>query len=284
MDGTLGGGGHSRQVLQLLSSKGRLIALDRDEEALERAKQSLAEWKDKLTLVHSSFANIEEVLMKVGVSAVDGIIMDLGLSSDQLDSEERGFSFMRDALPDMRMDLSKGVSAAEWLEETPKEEMSRVFKVYGEERMAWKIAKAIERSQVDGPIKSTEVLAEIISKAKGGRRGKIHPATKVFQAIRIAVNDEMGHLERGLDQSFNCLSKGGRLGVITFHSLEDRMVKHKIREHEGRMESLHEGGERWEGKEPRMMRITRKPILATEEEVKMNPRSRSAKLRVAEKI
>ena len=283
IDGTLGGGGHSEAVLKRLES-GRLLGIDRDPDALDRTREKLAGYGEKFLARKGGFADMRMCAAEEGMVEVDGIMLDLGVSSDQLNQAQRGFSFMQDGPLDMRMDLDQDVSAESWINSAPVDEMIRVFKWYGEEPQAARVAKGIVVAREKERLVRTSDLAELVSDLKGGRRGRKHPATQVFQAVRIAVNDEMGQLERGLDEGLALLKPGGRMAVITFHSLEDRMVKRFFASHEGKMISLQQGGERWEGLEPRMRRVVRKAVNPSEEEVTRNPRARSAKLRVAEKI
>jgi 16S rRNA (cytosine1402-N4)-methyltransferase len=220
-----------------------------------------------------------------GIGQLDGILLDLGVSSNQLDEADRGFSFQQAGPLDMRMNRSEGPTAADLVNTLSREELARVFRDYGEERSAWRIAGAIVQAREEEPFTTTGRLAEVISAEVGGRRGgRLHPATRVFQALRIAVNDEIGSLERGLQDGLDLLKAGGRLAVISFHSLEDRPVKQFFNRHAGRIEALQQGGERWVGELPRVKKITRKAIVATEQEVRENPRARSARLRVAERI
>jgi 16S rRNA (cytosine1402-N4)-methyltransferase len=210
--------------------------------------------------------------------------MDLGVSSPQLDQAARGFSFMADAPLDMRMDQTEPMSAADWVNQTDVHEMIRAFRSYGEERQAKRVALTIERQRRKAPILRTGELAELVSQALGGRRGKTHPATRVFQAIRMAVNRELEGLEQGLEAALHLLAPEGRLAVISFHSLEDRIAKQFFASHAGREVSLQQGGSEWQGLEPRVRRITKKPVIADEQELVENPRARSAKLRVVERI
>jgi len=279
LDGTLGGGGHTRALLERCGPQGRVIGLDRDPIELGETREALREFGDRLIPVHQSFEEMDVAVRAAGLRHVDGVMMDLGVSSDQLDRAERGFSLMKDGPLDMRMNPTEGLSAAEWINQTPTVEMARVFRLYGEEPQARRVAQWVAREREEGAIMTTQRLAELGERAKGGRRGRIHPATKVFQAVRMAVNDEMGHLERGLQAALRVVRKGGRVVVITFHSLEDRMVKQFFRAHEGRMESLPQGGEEWIGEEPRVERVERKVVRPSEVEIRENPRARSAKLR-----
>lgn len=284
IDGTLGNAGHSVRILQEAGSGGRLLGIDRDQDALARARERLAESKGTLHLEHGDFADMADIARKLGIERVDGVLLDIGVSSDQLDEPGRGFSLMHDGPLDMRMDTTVGQTAADLVNNLPEQDLKMIFREYGEERRAGRIAGAIARSRKDSPITGTVRLAEIVERAAGGRRGRIHPATKVFQALRIAVNDELGSLRRGLEAGLNLLVPGGRMAVISFHSLEDRIVKQFFVSHAGRWESLAAGGEEWVGEEPRVRLLNKKPRTAGDAELSENPRSRSAKLRVAERI
>ena len=267
LDATLGLGGHTKALLEEHPEIERVIALDWDEEALELAKERLAPFEDKISFYHSNFKNMELVLSEEGVDAVDGIIMDLGLSSFQLDESGRGFSFMRDEPLDMRMDRTTTVMASDMVNKLPEERLAELIQLYGEESWAKKIAAAIVARRKERPIFSTLELATIVKEAIPRRfhPRKIHPATKTFQAIRIAINREFENLTQALEIATKILRPGGRVCVISFHSLEDRIVKRFF-------------------KSSNQLRIlTKKPLRPTEAEVMNNPRSRSAKLRVAEK-
>lgn len=284
IDATLGGGGHTRALLEESAPDGRVLALDRDPDALERAATALAPFGDRFLAVHGNFAEIHALAEAHGFLDADGVLMDLGVSSDQLDTPGRGFSFRFDGPLDMRMDPTRGPTAAEWIDAATEEELANVLFLYGEERKSRRVARAIKTARAENPAGGTAGLAEVVERALGGRKGaRIHPATRTFQAIRMAVNGELEAVERGLDGALAVLARGGRLAVITFHSLEDRMVKQFFRLHEGREESLYEGGSVWRGEEPRVIRVNRKPVTAGEQEREANPRSRSAKLRIVEK-
>jgi 16S rRNA (cytosine1402-N4)-methyltransferase len=226
---------------------------------------------------------MDEVVTGLGLNEVDGILLDIGISSDQLDDPDRGFSFMREGPLDMRMDLTGPVTAADLLNTLPEAELARVLRRYGEEPRARAIAQKVVGQRGAVPFRTTGQLADLVMEIYGGRRGRIHPATLTFQALRIAVNRELEALEAGLEAGLGILKVGGRMAVITFHSLEDRIVKQFFVEHQGRMESLPEGGAKWVGALPKMTILNRKPVVATEEECRGNPRARSAKLRVAER-
>jgi 16S rRNA (cytosine1402-N4)-methyltransferase len=281
IDGTLGRGGHSVEILKRLSPEGRLIGLDRDLEAIERTNEILEPFGEQVQRVHGNFADMQALCAQVGVAEVDGILLDLGVSSPQLDVAERGFSFGKDGPLDMRMDQSKGRSALDWVNEEDEQMLADVIYRFGEDRDSRRIARAIVRAREDHRIERTLELAEIVEKAKGGRRGPTHPATKTFQALRMAVNAELESLEQGLGAGLSMLREGGRMAVITFHSLEDRIVKEFFKRHTVKRESLQQGGERLIYDEPAVRLINRKPVTAAKQELMENPRSRSAKLRVA---
>jgi 16S rRNA (cytosine1402-N4)-methyltransferase len=284
IDGTVGSGGHAAAVLEQTGGEGMLLGLDQDVEALERADRKLKPFRGSYRLVHGNLADLEQFCKELGVGPADGILFDLGVSSNQLDSPERGFSFQQDGPLDMRMDRSREPSAESLVNDAPVAELERIIRTLGEERQARRIARAIDRERRKERIQTTGRLALIVEKAVGGRRGRIHPATRTFQALRMAVNRELECLDAGLRAGLDRLSASGRMLVISFHSLEDRRVKHFFAEHAGRMVSLQAGGERWEGSLPRVRRVTRKPVVATEEEIAENPRARSAKLRVVERM
>lgn len=282
IDATLGGAGHAEAILRQLGCGGVLLGLDRDSDAIERARAKLDGSPARLLLKQADFAEIANVAAEFGLDEVDGVLMDLGISSFQLDDPARGFSFQRSGPLDMRMNADTGLSAADIVNDCEEEGLAEIFWRYGEERDSRRIAKAIVEKRRLKAIEDTDRLAEIVSEAKGGRRGKRHPATKVFMALRIAVNDELSSLERGLEEALTTLAVGGRLVVITFHSLEDRIVKNCFKRHAGRQESLQAGGSRWIGTDPSVELIGKKPILPREEELTANARARSAKMRVAE--
>ncbi len=279
LDGTAGSGGHTEAILKRLGGTGRVVAMDRDAEAIRRCRERLAEWSN-VVLVNRNYSEMGTALDDLGIRRADGILLDLGLSSDQLASAARGFSFQQDGPLDMRMDQDRGPTAADLVNGLPEDELAALIWKWGEERNSRRIAAAIVAER---PVTRTLELAGIVERAKGGRRGKIHPATQTFQALRIAVNDEFGHLEQALEEGIRRLNPGGRMAVITFHSLEDRMVKTRFQAHAGKMESLQAGGERWIGEEPRVKWICKKPLTAGAEEVRLNPRARSAKLRAVER-
>ena len=285
LDGTLGGAGHSFEIAARLTT-GRLIGLDRDEVALAAARQRLQPYIDRVTLVHSNFAQLSQVLDRLEIPAVDGMLFDLGVSSPQLDDAERGFSYMHDAPLDMRMDRSGGLTAYEVVNTWPEAELKRILYTYGEERYAPRIAAAIEKRRAEKPIETTLELAEIIRGAMPPQalREKQHPAKRSFQAIRIAVNDELAAVEQMLAAAVDRLNPGGRLAVITFHSLEDRIVKSAFQTAAQGCTCPKEFPVCVCGKTPKVRILTRHPIVADEAELAENSRARSAKLRVAERI
>ena len=284
VDGTLGRAGHSREIAKRLTT-GRLICIDRDQAAIDAAQERLGPWMDHVTLVHSNFSSLGEVLDQAGVSGADGMLFDLGVSSPQLDDASRGFSYMQDAPLDMRMDKDAPLSAYEVVNTWSGEELRRILYEYGEERYAPAIARAIVRARETAPISTTLELVEIIKGAMppSALREKQHPAKRSFQAIRIAVNGELDALPPMLHAAVDGLNPGGRLAVITFHSLEDRIVKQALQDMARGCTCPPEFPVCVCGKKPKVKLITRKPIVSGEEELAENPRARSAKLRVAEK-
>ena len=285
LDGTLGGAGHSYEIASRLTT-GRLIGLDRDEVALAAARERLKPFSDRVTLVHSNFQALSAVLDDLGIAKVDGMLFDLGVSSPQLDDKERGFSYMADAPLDMRMDRSEGLTAYDVVNTYDQESLKRILYTYGEERYAPKIAAAIVKKRAEKPIETTLELAELIRAAMPPQalREKQHPAKRSFQAIRIAVNDELTAVERMLASAIDRLNPGGRLAVITFHSLEDRLVKSAMQEAAKGCICPKEFPVCVCGRTPKVKILTRHPIVADEAELAENPRARSAKLRVAERI
>jgi 16S rRNA (cytosine1402-N4)-methyltransferase len=286
VDCTLGGGGHSHYLASKLSERGRLIAFDQDVTALQFAKEKLAAYRDQITFVKSNFRFIKQELESIGIYKVDGILYDLGVSSPQLDTPERGFSYHHDAPLDMRMDLDGERTAYEIVNEWPYEDLVRIFFRYGEEKFSKPIARKIEEARKKAPIETTGQLVEIIKEAipAPARRKGGHPAKRVFQAIRIAVNDELSAFEQSLKDAIELLNPGGRISVITFHSLEDRICKQIFK-------SLSTGPDLPPGLpilpeeyRPKLKVITKKPIVPNEAEITSNNRARSAKLRIAEKI
>lgn len=284
VDGTLGRAGHSREIVSRLTT-GRLICIDRDMAAIDAAKERLAPWMDRVTLVHSNFSELGEVLKNVGVTGVDGMLFDLGVSSPQLDDASRGFSYMHDAPLDMRMDASAPLSAYEVVNSWSYEELRRILYDYGEERYAPAIAKNIVKLRETAPIATTLELVDCIKGAMppAALREKQHPAKRSFQAIRIAVNGELDALPPMLEAAVEALNPGGRLSVITFHSLEDRIVKRTMQELAKGCICPPEFPVCVCGRKPKVKIITRKPIVSGAAELEENPRARSAKLRVAEK-
>ena len=285
LDGTLGGAGHSYEIASRLTT-GRLIGLDRDEVALAAARERLKPFSDRVTLVHSNFQALSAVLDDLGIAKVDGMLFDLGVSSPQLDDKARGFSYMADAPLDMRMDRSEGLTAYDVVNTYDQESLKRILYTYGEERYAPKIAAAIVKRRAEKPIETTLELAELIRAAMPPQalREKQHPAKRSFQAIRIAVNDELTAVERMLASAIDRLNPGGRLAVITFHSLEDRLVKSAMQEAAKGCICPREFPVCVCGRTPKVKILTRHPIVADEAELAENPRARSAKLRVAERI
>ena len=285
VDGTLGGAGHSTQIVKRLTT-GRLIGIDRDPVALKAACERLAPYGDRVTLVHSNFCEIAQVLKDLNIDGVDGILLDLGVSSPQLDDAERGFSYMNDAPLDMRMNGEDALSAYEVVNTWSYEELRRILFDYGEERYAPRIADAICRRREEKPIRTTLELVDIIRSAMpaAALREKQHPAKRSFQAIRIAVNDELGSVETVMRDAIPCLNPGGRLAVITFHSLEDRIVKNGMAEAAKGCTCPPSFPVCVCGKKPKVKLISRKPIVSGDEELERNPRARSAKLRICEKL
>lgn len=285
VDGTLGGAGHSSCIAARLTT-GRLIGIDRDSVALKAAGERLEPYKDRVTLVHSNFCEIKQVLQELNISGVDGILLDLGVSSPQLDDAQRGFSYMADAPLDMRMNSQDSLSAYEVVNTWSQEELKRILYNYGEERYAPQIAAAICRKRENKPIETTLELVDVIRSAMppAALREKQHPAKRSFQAIRIAVNDELGSVEKVMRDAVECLNPGGRLAIITFHSLEDRIVKVGMADAAKGCTCPPNFPVCVCGKKPKVKLITRKPIIAGDEELELNPRSRSAKLRVCEKL
>ncbi|MEZ6056840.1 MAG: 16S rRNA (cytosine(1402)-N(4))-methyltransferase RsmH [Planctomycetaceae bacterium] len=267
VDGTVGAGGHSREILPQIRPGGQLIGIDRDPMMLQFASQSVS--GDDVHLCQGSYSELAELLIPMSLSTVDRVLLDLGLSSDQLADRERGFGFDAGGRLDLRFDVSQGRSAAEWLQQSSVQELTRIFQEFGEEPQAERIARGIAQHRAASPIETAEDLAAAVLKALGVSRSakEKHPATRIFQALRIAVNQELEHLERFLDSVLpKVLNPGGRIAIITFHSLEDRLVKQAFRD-----------TTRWNN-------LTKKPIEASPAEIRMNPRSRSARLRVAERL
>ena len=285
VDGTLGGAGHSSRIAEKLTT-GRLIGIDRDPVALKAAGERLAPFGDRVRLVHGNFCELDKALDDLGITGVDGILLDLGVSSPQLDDGQRGFSYMVDAPLDMRMNGQDSLDAKQIVNHWSYEELKRILYDYGEERFAPRIAAAICKRREEREIETTLELVDIIRGAMpaSALREKQHPAKRSFQAIRIAVNDELGSVERVMQKAIPCLNPGGRLAVITFHSLEDRIVKQAMAEAAKGCTCPPEFPVCVCGKKPRVKLITRKPIVSGEEELECNPRARSAKLRICEKL
>jgi 16S rRNA (cytosine1402-N4)-methyltransferase len=284
LDGTLGGGGHTKEILLRSSPDGRVLALDLDEDAVRAARHRLSEYEDRLTIRQASFNSAKDILTDLGWGPLDGVVLDLGVSSHQFDTAERGFSFQASAPLDMRMDRRQRLTALEIINAFPESEISRILTEYGEEPRARRIAAAIVAERKRRTVETTTDLAEIVAKAKGKRSRGHHPATQTFQALRIAVNRELETLREFLENGYQLLRPGGRMVVISFHSLEDRLVKTAFR--------------RWSqsclcpatalkcecGWSQKVQRLTKKPIIASPEEVRANPRARSAKLRAVVRI
>ena len=266
VDATIGPGGHSEEILTLIGTGGKLIGIDRDNEALRTAQERLSD--KRVILRKGSFSDMEKLLKKDGITEVDGILFDLGISMIQMKDIERGFSFISDKRMDMRMDKEQSLSAWDVVNRYPANKLERILREFGEERLSRKISEAIVRKRRIKPIDTCSELSEIVERVYG-RRGRVHPATKTFQALRIEVNKELDELQKGLDASVRILKRGGRLCVISYHSLEDRIVKHFIAR---------------SSKEGSLKVITKKPLTPGSEEIRSNPSSRSAKLRAAERI
>lgn len=286
MDGTVGGGGHAEAILAATAPDGILIGIDADDEALAEAHRRLARFGKRAVLVKGNFAELEGILTEQKIGAVDGILLDLGVSSNQLDSPERGFSFSQEAPLDMRMDRSRPQSAADLVSSLPWEELARIIKGFGEERMAGRIARAIVAERERSPIRTTTDLAGIVVRTlpPGAERQKIHPATRTFQALRIAVNDELTSLQRAIEDGTERLKPEGRFSIISFHSLEDRIVKNAFRAREKGCTCPPDLPVCGCNAKPKLRVITRKPVTPGDEELGSNPRARSAKLRTAERI
>lgn len=285
VDGTLGGGGHSYEILRKLSPNGRLIGIDRDKDALNAASKKLNEFNN-FTTVHDNHANILEILKNLGIQGVDGILLDLGVSSYQLDEASRGFSYMNDAPLDMRMNREDKISAYEVVNNYSEEKLSRIFFDYGEERYSKSIAKKICKVREENKISTTLELVEVIKSAmpSSALNEKQHPAKRVFQAIRIEVNEELTKLKQAVEDSIKALNNGGRLAIITFHSLEDKIVKHTYEDMQGRCTCPKDFPVCVCNYISYGRIVNKKPIISNEEELKENPRARSAKLRIFERI
>ena len=283
IDGTVGAAGHTSEILRRAAPQGRLLGIDRDAEALERSRVRLRDVPGTHCLVHGSHGDIKRLAEANGFGAVDGIILDLGVSSEQLDTPGRGFSFRADGPLDMRMDTTQGESAAEMIARMGEQEMAELFRRLGEEPQARRIAAAIVRERAREAIVTTGQLAETVSAAIGRKGGPRHPATRVFQAIRMAVNREIEELEQALEDGLRLLKPHGKMAVISFESLTDRVVKKRFAAHIGKWQSLQQGGEAWVGELPAAVAVTRKAVTPSDEEISGNPRARSAKLRVIER-
>ncbi|MFH1846499.1 MAG: 16S rRNA (cytosine(1402)-N(4))-methyltransferase RsmH [Candidatus Omnitrophota bacterium] len=269
-DGTLGGGGHAEEILKRISPNGRLIGVDKDSAAIERVKKKLSKFKENLILENDDFRNVDEILKKIGIKSINGAIFDLGMSSYQVDDKERGFSFLHDGPLDMRFDREQKMSARYIVNTFSKSELTDIIRTFGEERYSGQIAGAICAARQKKAINTTSELAGVIKRSVGGkyRKQRINPAARTFQALRIYVNDELGSLEAVIGKTVQCLAPGAKICLISFHSLEDRIVKRAFR-------AL--------AKEGLLTIITKKPLISGRDEIKDNPRARSAKLRVAEK-
>lgn len=284
VDGTLGGGGHSYEICKRLSDKGRLIGIDQDEDAIAAATKRLEEFKDRVTIVRSNYCNMRWVLNDLGIEKVDGIVLDLGVSSYQLDTVDRGFSYKYDTELDMRMDRRQSLTAKEIVNTYPEKELFRIFRDYGEDQFSQNIAKHIVRNRQEKEITTTFELNEIIKAAIPAKfRTNGHPSKRVFQAIRIECNKELDVLRDSMDSMIEMLNPGGRLSIITFHSLEDRIVKSAFRKNEHPCTCPPEFPVCVCGKVPMGKSVYRKPILPSEQELEENSRSKSAKLRVFER-
>ncbi len=286
VDCTLGGAGHSMEIIKRLTGQGRLICFDQDMTAIEVAKERLKDYLPRVTFIHANFRYLKEELAKIGVTKVDGILYDLGVSSPQLDTPERGFSYNHDAPLDMRMNKDDLLTAHEVINEWAYADLVRIFFRYGEEKFSKGVARKIEAARKIAPIETTAELAELIKSGipAATRRTGGHPAKRVFQAVRIAVNDELGAAEDSLTDAITLLNKGGRISVITFHSLEDRLCKAIFKEASSLPELPRNLPIIPTGVEPILKLVSRKPILPSEQEIEQNKRARSAKLRIAEKI
>ena len=286
VDGTFGGGGHAMEIISRLNGNGRFVGIDQDQDAVENGRAKLEPYKEKAQLVRDNFSNIISIMKDLHIVSIDGILLDIGVSSYQLDTGERGFSYMHDAELDMRMDQRNPMTAKRMIAEYSEKELADIIKDYGEERWATRIAQFIVAERKIKPIETTGELVEVIKKAvpKGARKDGPHPAKRTFQALRIADNNELGILEQAIEDMAGLLAPGGRLCIITFHSLEDRIVKQTFHRLEHPCTCPPEFPVCVCGKKPSIRVITRKPILPSEEELEFNPRARSAKLRILEKL
>jgi 16S rRNA (cytosine1402-N4)-methyltransferase len=285
VDGTLGDGGHTESILKNTGPKTRVLGIDRDLYAIERARKRLQPFRDRVIFAHGSLENLQDIVMKSGVTRINGLLLDFGVSSSQLDTPERGFSIRRDGPLDMRMDNSQKTTAANLLEKLKDVELISIIKNFGEERFAKKIVRAIRKEQSERPVLTTSHLAEIISRVvKSPRHSRIHPATKTFQALRIAVNNELEQIKTVLDDAIGLLDSSARIVAISFHSLEDRIVKTFFRKEEKGCTCPPKIPICICGNKQTLKIITRRPLCSSEEEISLNPRSVSAKLRVAERV
>lgn len=286
VDGTLGGGGHARAILERSAPDGLLVGIDRDDDAILASEKSLQLFGRRKILVKGNFADIGNILTNLKIGKVDGVLLDLGVSSHQLDTADRGFSFSLDAPLDMRMDRGSRYSARDLVNLSPEKELKQLIREYGEEPMAGRIARAISAKRESGAIRTTAELADLVCRAvrRPGFHGKIHPATRTFQAIRMAVNQELPNLRRAIGAAVDRLRSGGRLSVISFHSLEDRIVKEAFRSGEGRCQCPPGMPVCRCRREVKLKVLTRKPMRSGADESERNPRARSARLRTAEKI
>lgn len=286
VDGTTGGGGHSLEIVKRLTDGGRLICIDRDTDALAAAAKRLEQYADRITFVHSNYSELDAVLRDLEIDTVDGVLLDLGVSSYQLDTAERGFSYMQDARLDMRMDQESALSAYEVINEYSEEELRRIIYEYGEEKFAKNIAANIVKARAEAPIETTLQLSELIksSMPKAAREGGHHPAKRTFQAIRIEVNAELTGIPLVIEAAVSHMNVGGRLAIITFHSLEDRIVKQTFATLATGCTCPREFPVCICNNKPKIKTVCKKPITASDAELAVNPRSRSAKLRVAEKL
>ncbi len=286
LDCTMGDGGHSSEILRLIGPSGELLALDRDEDAIARTSAKLKAFPAKVTIVHTNHAHAGSVCDEYGFNELDGALIDTGVSSEQLDEAVRGFSFRASGPLDMRMDTSHGLTAADLIASLPQDELAELLWRLGDESASRVIAAAIVKERAEAPILTTADLVRVVEKALGpaGRARKHHPATRTFQALRMAVNKELESLQDAIDAILPRLKVGGRLAVITFESISDRMVKHAFMKHVGKIVSLYQGGSEWQGTLPRVNRVNRHAVIPSDEEIESNPRSRSAKLRVVERI
>jgi 16S rRNA (cytosine1402-N4)-methyltransferase len=286
VDATVGSGGHAAALLAAYPDIALLVGIDQDAQAVAIAKKNLAAFHQRAVVAHGNFTTIKTILETLQVAHIDGIIFDLGVSSMQLSNPLRGFSFMAEGPLDMRMDQNRAKQAQDIINGSAASEIEKILRTYGEERWARSIARAIHKRRSTQPISSTTELSRIVSAAIPARyrSPSIHPATRTFQALRIAVNDELAHLNHALDEAYNLLNRGGRMAVISFHSLEDRIVKQKFQQWQKGCTCPPRIPQCICGNEKKINILTKKPIVATRDEVQINPRSRSAKLRVAEKI